>query len=312
MRGPRHTNVRGFTLLETVLAIAVGSLVLGAALGVLTTVRTTNAALEKQSRDMNELARVQLAVRDALDSLHTAPPRTVRAAMVDASEEQVDAVLNTAFPEPIAGLAPRFEMTTGTNPRLEVVLSRPLLDRPRPVTAAQASGDAASLAVVSAEQLPGHRGAFELRRDPEEAFPSLWWVPMVPRDVPMGVVFDERSLPPPRRLCRAVRGLTWTAFIDSRRVPLVRAIEKVQLPAYVELEIETAGGGYANWMFELGWTIGPELEAPPSETPTPDGEGGGGAGGGDGEEQPNEFENESGNPGIFNPDELRFEPEDRG
>ncbi|MEO1511485.1 MAG: hypothetical protein AAFU70_05360, partial [Planctomycetota bacterium] len=226
---------------------------------------------------------------------------------------QVDAVLNTAFPEPIAGLAPRFEMTTGTNPRLEVVLSRPLLDRPRQTSTAQPNDAAGSLAVVSAEQLPGHRGAFELRRAPDEAFPSLWWVPMVPRDIPMGVVFDERSLPPPRRLCRDVRGLTWTAFIDSQRVPLVRAIEKVQLPAYVELEIETAGGGYANWMFELGWTIGPELEAPPSEAPTPDDEGtGGGGGGGDGEELPNEFENESGNPGIFNPDELRFEPEDRG
>ncbi|MEM7623778.1 MAG: prepilin-type N-terminal cleavage/methylation domain-containing protein, partial [Planctomycetota bacterium] len=256
---------RGFTMLETVLAVAVGSLVVAAAFGVIATVRTSERALADQSHDMNSLARTQLAVRQALDTIHAAPPGTVRQSMNDANEDAATAVLNTAFPEAIPGLAARLEMTTGTNPRLEVVLGQPLLDSPTPVQAGGNAGQLGSLAAIAAEQLPGHRGAFELRRGDDDEFPSLWWVPLPPRDIPMGVIFDESSLPRPRKLCGDVRGLTWTAFIDSERVPLVRAIEKSQLPAYIELEIETAGGGYGNWMFELGWTVGPELQAPPGD-----------------------------------------------
>jgi prepilin-type N-terminal cleavage/methylation domain-containing protein len=303
---------RGFTMLETVLAVAVGSLVVAAAFGMIATVRTSERSLADQSRDMNELARVQLAVRDAFDNLHAAPPGTIRGAMGDASDEAADAVLNTAFPSPIPGVAARLEMTTGANPRLEVVLSRPLLDRP-PSTEAEtvARADQGSLAVITAEQLPGHRGAFELRRDPSEPLPALWWVPLPPGDIPAGVVFDDDSLPRARKLCGAVRSLTWTAFIDSERVPLVRAIEKSQLPAYIELEIETAGGGYGNWMFELGWTIGPELEAPPTEPDADDDTAADSSAPSAGEE-PTEFDNESGDPGVFDPDRMRFVPEERG
>ncbi len=309
LRGSR----RGFTLLETVLAIAVGSLVVAAALGMIATIRTSHRSLADQARDMNNLARTQLAVRAALDTIHAAPSGTVRSTLADNSDEAVDAVLETAFPAPVPGAAARLEMTTGTNPRLEVVVGRPLLDAPRPAGQGDDEADAlGSLALIAAEQLPGHRGAFELRRDPDEDFPALWWVPLPPRDIPMGVVFDEGSLPPPRKLCDDVRALTWTAFIDSQRVPLVRAIEKGQLPAYIELEIETAGGGYGNWMFELGWTIGPELEAPPQEVlaetddATDPAENPGGDG--DGFER---FGNEPMPPGL-EPDAFEFETEPQG
>ena len=312
MHARLHTSRRGFTMLETTLAIAVGSLVMAAAFGMIATIRTSERTLADQSSDMNDLASVQLAVRKALDTLHTAPPNTVRSAMGDASEEAADAVLNTAFPDPIPGVAPRLEMTTGTNPRLEIVLSRPLLDRPPALPEGDGTAQSGSLALISAEQLPGHRGAFELQREDDDEFPSLWWVPLPPRDIPLGVIFNNDSLPRPRKLCDDVRSLTWTAFIDSGRVPSVRAIEKIQLPAYIELEIETAGGAYGNWMFELAWTIGPELEAPPQESPedtvggqVPDqiDEPGNGT---------SDSDNESGDPGIFNPDTLRFEPEERG
>lgn len=302
---------RGFTMLETVLAVAVGSLVVTAAFGMIASVRMSDRSLADQAHDMNELARVQLAVRGAFDNLHAAPPGTIRSAMGDSSEEAVDTVLNTSFPNPVPGAAARLEMTTGTNPRLEIVLSRPLLDRPPPTPQDTNDRDLGSLALITAEQLPGHRGAFELRRDPNEPFPALWWVPLPPKDIPAGVVFDEDSLPRARKLCGAVRELTWTAFIDSQRVPLVRAIEKSQLPAYIELEIETAGGGYGNWMFELGWTVGPELEAPPAQPDESVDESPDGSGPSTGE-QPTEFDNESGDPGVFDPDQMRFVPEDRG
>ncbi len=299
---------RGFTMLETVLAVAVGSLVVAAALGVMSTIRTSDRALDNHSRSMNELARTHLAVREAIERLHVAPPDTVRAGLAERSEEEITAVFNTAFPDPIPGVGARLEMTTGDNPRLELVLSRPLLDRPRPADSTNETSEPGSLAVITAEQLPGHRGAFELRREDDADWPTLWWVPLPPSDMPLGVVFDPGSLPPPRRLCRDVRRLVWTAFIDSGRVPLVRAVEASQLPAYIELEIETAGGGYGNWMFEIGWTIGPELEAPPELAETnADGDPSGLSP--NGEETGTE---EQGDPGVFNPRTGRFEPEPQG
>lgn len=307
MRRQPARRLRGFTLLETVLAIAVGSLVLAGALSVLTTMRTTDRALSNQSIEMNDLARTQLAVRRAMQTLHTAPRNTVRAALGDPSEDQVNAVLRTPFPEPLPGVASRFEMTTGTNPRLEAVLSRPLLAPPRSTGRGAPSLDATGmLATVTAEQLPGHRGAFELRREPDAEWPALWWVPLPPRDMPPGVTFDASTLPPPARLCRNVRSMAWTAFIDRQRLAQVRAIEDDQFPAYIELEIQTAGGAYGNWMFELGWTSGPELEAPPellatgNDTDDPNAAGIAG---------PNAIDPNLGEPGIFDPETNSFIPE---
>ncbi|MEO1583222.1 MAG: type II secretion system protein [Planctomycetota bacterium] len=266
---------RGFTLLETVLAVAVGSIVLAATLGVLTTVRQSNAALGEQSRDMNDLAQTQLAVRRAMDTLLAAPTGAVRGALAGSAEEAfIDAVLDTANPDPIPGLPARFEMTTGDNPRFEMVLSRPLLDRPPEPGAGsrferrlgRTAADVGAALGVSASDLPGHRGAFELRRAQGEQHPDLWWVPLPPRPVTTAggspAPFDADTLPPPRRLCRDVTALRWTGFIDSERVPRVRAVESSQFPAFVELEIATAGGGYGNWTMELAWTVGAELNPP--------------------------------------------------
>lgn len=257
---------RGFTLIETVLALIVGTLVLAATLGVLTTVQRSDVALTDHAREMNDLARTQSTVRRAMDTLLAAPTGSVRGVLgLGADSEVLAGILDTAFPDPIPGLPARLEMTTGQNPRLEAVLSRPLLDVPAP--GARSLGDNDRLA-VSAGSLPGHRGAFELRPEPGAKGPTLWWVPLPPPETPEWVVFDPATLPPPHRLCREITLLRWTAFIDKARVPEVRATESIQYPAYIELEIATAGGGYGNWTFELGWTVGPELDAPP-ETEQP-------------------------------------------
>jgi prepilin-type N-terminal cleavage/methylation domain-containing protein len=252
---------RGFTLIETVLALIVGALVLAASLGVLTTVQRSDVALTDHAREMNDLARTQSAARRAMDTLLAAPSGAVRGALgLGADSEVLAGILDTALPEPIPGLPARLEMSTGENPRLEAVLSRPLLDTPAAGT--RSPGDDGRIA-VAAGSLPGHRGAFELRPEPGAEGPTLWWVPLPPPEPPEWVMFDPATLPPPHRLCRNVTLLRWTAFIDSARVSDVRVIESIQYPAYIELEIATAGGGYGNWTFELGWTVGPELDAPP-------------------------------------------------
>jgi len=140
------------------------------------------------------------------------------------------------------------------------------------------------------------RGAFELwpeghtpgSLDADLAWASaetmtLWWVPMLaqPADVR-----GEQAAPgitgeaPPEdgsrvRLPQApgvrpdvslagepvalVTGLTfcqWRVFHERERKTTFQATRLLELPAYIELELETAEGVYANWMFELMWTVG--------------------------------------------------------
>ncbi|MEM8757291.1 MAG: prepilin-type N-terminal cleavage/methylation domain-containing protein [Planctomycetota bacterium] len=270
-------NRRGFTLVETVLAMVVGSLILAAALGVLVTVEENGRALGEHARGMNDLALVQQVTRDAMANLHVAPAgvfnRAVRGGQgVPPSVPAVDAAAEAGvFPEPPPGLSHRFEMTSKDGrPRLEIVVRRPLMGPP------PARPEGLPDAVLTAADLPAHRGAFELR-SPErggegrrrpartgdrDATMELWWVPLPPIEMPEGVSFDEGSLPPPARLARGIDRLTWTSFIDSQRVPRVRAFEASQLPAFIELELGTATGAYGNWTFELGFSAGPDVVSP--------------------------------------------------
>lgn len=62
----------------------------------------------------------------------------------------------------------------------------------------------------------------------------------------------------------------WQLYSEGQRRRAHNAVWEKELPAYVEFEIQTRTGLYANWMFEIGWTKGPELGT----------RGGGGVGGG--------------------------------
>lgn len=51
----------------------------------------------------------------------------------------------------------------------------------------------------------------------------------------------------------------WKLYSEGERRAAHHAVWEKELPAYVEFEIQTRTGLYANWMFEIGWTKGPEL-----------------------------------------------------
>jgi hypothetical protein len=68
----------------------------------------------------------------------------------------------------------------------------------------------------------------------------------------------------------------WKLYSEGQRRPAHHAVWEKELPAYVEFELQTRTGLYANWMFEIGWTKGPELASRAGGGP------GGGAGGGPG------------------------------
>ncbi len=258
---------RAFTLLETVLSMVVGTLVLLATLGVMTTVRDSDRALAIRADQQHELAEVRIAVSSALSRLRPAPNNIVRDTLPDSlTEDELDAILEVPFPEPIAGLPHHFELTSVEGmPRLELVVDRlpratyqPLAEGEGEKTDGRALTQDASSALTF-DDLLGFRGAFELRAGPQRTAYELWWVPLAPPGLPEGFVFDEGSLPEPKLLCGHVAELSWSAFIDGGKVPQVRAVEARQFPAYVELELTTTDGLYASWMFELGWIPGTEL-----------------------------------------------------
>lgn len=185
-------------------------------------------------------------------------------------------------------------------------------------------------APTSALQAATATGGQAARTDPN-AQPgwTLWYREMPPRSAASDLSPDERARalagdtsflttdidpadlaldidPASLRVVRLVSGLKtchWRVFRRGEFASRITAVSARELPAYVELTLETVGGRRENWMFEVGWSDGPEpgqllaLAADPLNAPSAtsdrDGDGipdveeegandGGGAGGGGG------------------------------
>ncbi len=261
---------RAFTLLEMMLAMVVGMLVLGTALSVMLSVTRTDSGLAQRAQEQHELATTRVVINKALTRLRPAPNNTVRDIMREgASDEEIEEYLDSVYPEPIEGAGFRFQLNeTNGMPRLEVVSDRvpvgptkeeDITDSDRNRRARMTSQEEQTGQRISFDDLDGFRGAIEVERSASGDSFLLWWVPLPPTDIPDGAWFDERSLPSPTLLSEHLKSISWTAFIDREKLSRVRATESRQFPAFVELELETTGGLYGSWMFELGWTPGPEI-----------------------------------------------------
>lgn len=261
---------RAFTLLEMMLAMVVGMLVLGTALSVMLSVTRTDSGLAQRAQEQHELASTRVVINKALTRLRPAPNNTVRDIMREgASDEEIEEYLDSVYPEPIEGAGFRFQLNeTNGMPRLEVVSDRvpvgptkeeDITDSDRNRRARMTSQEEQTGQRISFDDLDGFRGAIEVERSASGDSFLLWWVPLPPTDIPDGAWFDERSLPSPTLLSEHLKSISWTAFIDREKLSRVRATESRQFPAFVELELETTGGLYGSWMFELGWTPGPEI-----------------------------------------------------
>lgn len=101
---------------------------------------------------------------------------------------------------------------------------------------------------------------------------ELWWVPLPPRaptleelDPPSGPVGE------PFMIAENLRYVRWTAFDDRQRKLSLQVLRDLDIPAYIELEIETAAGITASWMFEAGYAAGPETPGTPDDKKSGDG-----------------------------------------
>ncbi|MBS0189056.1 MAG: hypothetical protein JSS51_13400 [Planctomycetes bacterium] len=103
---------------------------------------------------------------------------------------------------------------------------------------------------------------------------ELWWTPLAAAnentqnktaastEPSTQTLQDPRTLEPwgePVLLASNLVKCHWQFFSSGEKRSAHSAVWERELPAYVEFEIQTKTGLYENWMFEVGWTKGPEL-----------------------------------------------------
>jgi hypothetical protein len=124
------------------------------------------------------------------------------------------------------------------------------------------------------------RGAFELRpqeptaeqwrqarargEDPEPVW-QMWWVPLPPREngSPAPSADEIMEAGEPFLVASNLRYVQWTMFDDNEHKAAMTATWEQQLPAHIEVAVETVSGLNANWMFEVDWGRGPEVPPKP-------------------------------------------------
>ena len=176
--------------------------------------------------------------------------------------------------------------------RLELVLSSVPIRPPSVQSTAWADAlvgvdDLNEAPVEGEEKYAGVRGDFALRPDDptgHEAMArvarndfrtgwTLWWQPL-----------DDRS--EPARIASGLASCHFQMFYQRQMLDQHIAYAAEELPAYVQLEVETLSGLYASYLFEVVWTVD-ELEED-TQTTNANGNGGnnqnanGGGGGGGG------------------------------
>ncbi len=164
--------------------------------------------------------------------------------------------------------------------RLEVVLRRPPIPVPRPAADGRGispfpdgnpgrddSGD------VEAGASRLFRGIFELKPVPpgtpgpggapvrQITTWALWWRPMPPGkslDAGLSGRIDEYDLAPPSLVASDLTYLRWQFFDDRLKKAEFATAYFTKLPAYIEMEVQTATGMWASWMFEVDFSMSSE------------------------------------------------------
>lgn len=243
---------RGFTLLETLLAAVIAGVVLTGALAVLDVIRRADGKLRERAAYSQSLVRVQNTVRDALDAL-----------VVEPTTPEEPGTPRFVLEQQVAG--------SFSAQRLELVISRQLFD---PIEEqqrrAQLTANETNPNLIGLDDLQRHRGAFELVPAGDTA--SLVWRRLPPIDLPDGLRFDARTLPPPVVLAEGITGIQWRAFQGRIRRTVYAGAQEAQLPAYIELELQGLGGPGASFLFAVNWTTDARLQSAVSPLAT-EGEG---------------------------------------
>lgn len=261
------TTRRGFTLVEMVLATSLGTMVIIASIGVLGMTSRADTTLARRSTQTIELGTLHGLMQEAFSSLlMSSDARPVADDDGDDADQIIIRPRMILTEDPTtAPLARRAAYAAGgsgrqiTRPQvLELVLSTPIAGFGLPA-------DLPDEIVASINETRlASRGVLELRPDDDKNNTwALWWRPVLDDGSPIA---PELELYQDRAAVRLAGGLTqlrWQVYHERERKTAFEATWSDDLPAYVELELTTSSGLYANWMFEVGWSSGPETQALP-------------------------------------------------
>jgi prepilin-type N-terminal cleavage/methylation domain-containing protein len=286
---------RGFTLLETILAAVIGSLVLLACAGLFGLLDRSDRRLGARFEDVMAMERLRSAVARAMDTLvmstEPQPPGSDGRGLSDAPAEGATRpppprfVLEPDLSPSLTGVLRRANIAgkDGAAPqRFEVVLARSPVPPRGPRVAAPEHGRRAVRGVF--ELRPDRRkekdhGSYAVKGD--EAGWTLWWRPLSIPDgrttgEPGGNDGDTRWMDPAddpaaTELITGLERCQWTVYVKREKQTQYAAVWALALPAYVELSVKTTAGVTARWMFEVGWSNAPEIVEDP-RVPEPGGE----------------------------------------
>jgi hypothetical protein len=256
------------------MAALIGGMVLVACAGMFTAMEGIDARLQSRFLAQADLQRTRTVVGRTIDTFlmsaepqrpENSPERVNLPARFILAPDKTAAVDRAATRARLAGAA-----RPESPQRLEVVLSR------WPVPRGLAEERRAALGSRAADRVPppgpggAVRCAFELRPGRDGTW-AMWWRPLPLIENGGRAARDTDPAQDPNAV-QLISGLTkcrWTAFDNRERKSEIASTWATDLPAYVELEIETAAGPSANWMFEVAWGNGKEVpeEAPVDQPP---------------------------------------------
>ncbi len=257
---------RAFTMLELMLAISMASLVGVGAFAVINMMNRGDATLEARSTQMRELATLHGLLQDSLGTL----------VMSDAERpsnnvggESLDQDLETLmeFDETEDGEAIRPRMILRPDPS-ELAFAREAGHTAQTFEVVLRDGFASFNTPEGLTNEQVHalergreaiRGVLELR--PEGRAWALWWRPVDERGAPIRNDHESNRELSALRLCGGLTSCLWKAFYRGDRLTTYQATWSNDLPAYLEVEVATTAGLYANWVFEIGWTTAAETTA---------------------------------------------------
>ena len=273
-------NRRGFTLLETILAGLIGTLVLSACIGLFGLLDRSDRRLGARFEDVLAMGRLRTAVSRAMDTLvMSTDPQPAGSDGRNLPENPATPlppprfVLEPDLAPSLTGLMRRANIAgkEGSPPqRFELVLARSPVPPPRGRETAPAHGRRAVRGVF--ELRPDRRrerdhGSYAVKGD--EAGWTLWWRPLrIPSGPTTGTAqgddADTRWMDPSQdpaavEIISGLERCQWTVYQDREKRTTYSAIWALGLPAYVELSVRTTAGVNAAWMFEVGWSNSPEV-----------------------------------------------------
>lgn len=250
----RSASRRGFTLIELTLALLVGSLVIGACLSAFLLMDRGDRTMQERYQTRIDLSDARLAIANSFRSISLP-----RGRLGEDSESE-----NRRFESPrlVLDADPRNQSVQ----RFEVTLSRPPLPglavtRINPRTGRPLNGPIRGVWEVVPQRV--------VVEGEQRVSWSLQWrtisIGGVLVQPPAGALPGSEQDDTRRVMVRGLRSLEWTAFKESERQPRYMARNVTDLPSFVEIELTAETGQYANWLFEVDWTLADEEPGRPTE-----------------------------------------------